>query len=245
MVLNIFFYSYFMTKDYNMSITEHLEELVQRIGFSFIAFIFAFTIIFLNVKNIVNLLQVPAQGVKFLQLAPGEYFFTSFKITLYTGFFISSPIFVYQLIRFAAPGLTQKEKQIIIPITLGGLFLFFLGVIFGYYILLPAALSFFITYGADVIEPLWSFEQYCDFILLLLFSTGLAFEIPIVQILLSLFGIVSSKKMLGIWRYVIVLATILAAVLTPSTDPITQTLFAAAVLLLYFSGVFILVVIGK
>jgi len=105
------------------------------------------------------------------QLAPGEYFFTSFKITLYTGLLLSSPIIIYQIIRFAAPGLTLKEKQVIIPILTGGLFLFFMGIIFGYYILIPAALTFFINYGAEVIEPLWSFEQYCDFILLLLCDT--------------------------------------------------------------------------
>lgn len=105
------------------------------------------------------------------QLAPGEYFFTSFKVTLYTGLLLSSPIIIYQIIRFAAPGLTRKEKQVIIPILTGGLFLFFMGIIFGYYVLIPAALTFFINYGAEVIEPLWSFEQYCDFILLLLCDT--------------------------------------------------------------------------
>mmetsp|Transcript_34445 Transcript_34445/g.135530 ORF Transcript_34445/g.135530 Transcript_34445/m.135530 type:complete len:125 (-) Transcript_34445:1840-2214(-) len=105
------------------------------------------------------------------QLAPGEYFFTSFKVTLYCGLLLSSPILIYQIIGFAAPGLTKREKQILIPITIGGLLLFFLGILFGYFVLVPAALAFFISYGADVIEPLWSFEQYCDFILLLLCDT--------------------------------------------------------------------------
>nr|YP_010336388.1 Sec-independent translocase component C [Goniotrichopsis reniformis]UNJ14794.1 Sec-independent translocase component C [Goniotrichopsis reniformis] len=234
-----------MSKDFNMSITEHFEELIQRIVVSLIVFIAIFVLIFSNINNIVNMLQIPAKGVKFLQLAPGEYFFTSFKVTLYFGLLFSSPIIVYQIIRFAAPGLTKQEKNIIIPILIGGLILFFLGIIFGYYILVPAALSFFINYGADVIEPLWSFEQYCDFILLLLFSTGLAFEIPVLQIILSLFGIISRQKMVSIWKYVIVFSTILAAILTPSTDPITQTLFTLAVLLLYFCGIGILYLIGQ
>lgn len=105
------------------------------------------------------------------QLAPGEYFFTSFKVTLYCGLLLSSPIIIYQIIRFTAPGLTQEEKKVLIPILVGGIILFFAGIFFGYYVLVPAALTFFITYGADVIEPLWSFEQYCDFILLLLCDT--------------------------------------------------------------------------
>mmetsp|Transcript_34442 Transcript_34442/g.135524 ORF Transcript_34442/g.135524 Transcript_34442/m.135524 type:complete len:92 (-) Transcript_34442:1163-1438(-) len=79
----------------------------------------------------------------------------------------------------------------------------------------------------------------------LLLSTGLAFEIPVIQIILSLLGIISSKQMLSIWRYVVVLSTVIAAILTPSTDPITQTLFTVAVLLLYFSGIGILFFIGK
>nr|YP_010338525.1 Sec-independent translocase component C [Rhodaphanes brevistipitata]UNJ18475.1 Sec-independent translocase component C [Rhodaphanes brevistipitata] len=234
-----------MSQDYRMSITEHLEELIQRLVISFLAFALIFIVIFSNINSIVSLLQIPAQGVKFLQLAPGEYFFTTFKITLYCGFLLSSPILLYQIIRFAAPGLTPKEKRIIIPIVIAGLALFFIGVLFGYYVLVPAALNFFITYGADVIEPLWSFEQYCDFILLLLLSTGFAFEIPVIQIILGVLGIISSKQMLTIWRYIIVAATIIAAILTPSTDPITQALFTIAVLFLYFAGIFILSIMGK
>nr|YP_010336190.1 Sec-independent translocase component C [Chroodactylon ornatum]UNJ14596.1 Sec-independent translocase component C [Chroodactylon ornatum] len=234
-----------MSKDSNMSVTEHFQELIQRILVSTIGFLVILVVVFSNINSIVQILQMPAQGVKFLQLAPGEYFFTSFKITVYGGFLLTSPLIAYQIIRFAAPGLTQTEKKIIIPIIIGGLFLFFVGVIFAYYVLIPAALTFFINYGSSVVEPLWSFEQYCDFILLLLFSTGLAFEIPIVQIILSLFGIISSKRMLGIWKYVVVFATIVAAVLTPSTDPITQALFTLAILFLYFSGISIIIVLGK
>nr|YP_010336782.1 Sec-independent translocase component C [Stylonema alsidii]UNJ15188.1 Sec-independent translocase component C [Stylonema alsidii] len=244
-MLLIFNFQKPMSNDSNMSITEHFEELIQRILISAVAFITIFFAIFSNIKNIVNLLQTPAQGIKFLQLAPGEYFFTSFKVTLYCGLLLSSPIIIYQIIRFTAPGLTQEEKKVLIPILVGGIILFFAGILFGYYILVPAALTFFITYGADVIEPLWSFEQYCDFILLLLFSTGLAFEIPVIQIILSLVGIISRKQMLGIWKYVVVFSTILAAILTPSTDPITQTLFTLAVLLLYFAGIGILFILGR
>nr|YP_010336584.1 Sec-independent translocase component C [Rhodospora sordida]UNJ14990.1 Sec-independent translocase component C [Rhodospora sordida] len=234
-----------MPKELNMSITEHFQELIQRLLISVVAFTVIFSIIFFNIKAVVNFLQIPAKGVKFLQLAPGEYFFTSFKVTLYCGLLFTSPIIIYQIIRFAAPGLTQKEKQIIIPVLIGGVILFFGGILFGYYTLVPAALAFFINYGADIIEPLWSFEQYCDFILLLLFSTGLAFEIPIIQVILSLLGIISSKKMFGVWRYVVVFATVLAAILTPSTDPVTQGLFALAVVFLYFSGIGILFILGK
>jgi sec-independent protein translocase protein TatC len=91
-----------------------------------------------------------------------------------------------------------------------------------------------------VLEPLWSFDQYFEFILVLFYSTGLAFQIPIIQILIGLLNIVSPKQMLGAWRYIILISTILGAILTPSTDPLTQLLLSLAILLLYFSGLGIL-----
>jgi len=94
-----------------------------------------------------------------------------------------------------------------------------------------------------VIEPLWSFDQYFEFILVLFYSTGLAFQIPIIQILLGLLNIVSAKQMLAAWRYIILISTIIGAILTPSTDPLTQILFSMAILLLYLSGVGILFLI--
>jgi sec-independent protein translocase protein TatC len=112
--------------------------------------------------------------------------------------------------------------------------------LFSYYTLIPAALNFFLTYSDEVIEPFWSFDQYFEFILVLFYSTGLAFQIPIIQVLLGLLNIVSVKQMLGAWRYIILFSTIIGAVLTPSTDPLTQLLLSLAILLLYFSGLGIL-----
>jgi sec-independent protein translocase protein TatC len=111
--------------------------------------------------------------------------------------------------------------------------------------LVPAALRFFISYGSEVVEPFWSFDQYFDFIAILIFTTGLAFQVPVVQIVLGLLGIVSGEKMLSLWKYVVVLSTILAAIITPSTDPITQLLLTGALLTLYFSGSGIVLLLNK
>ena len=121
--------------------------------------------------------------------------------------------------------------------------MFALGITFSYYTLIPAALNFFLNYSEEVIEPFWSFDQYFEFILVLFYSTGLAFQIPILQILVGLLNIVSVNQMLGAWRYIILMATILGAILTPSTDPLTQMLLSAAILLLYFAGLGILFLI--
>ncbi|WP_138497643.1 twin-arginine translocase subunit TatC [Nostoc sp. PA-18-2419] len=228
-----------------MSLFDHLEELRLRIFYSLIAVAIGIIGCFFAVKPLVQLLEVPAQGVKFLQLAPGEYFFVSLKVAAYTGLVLSSPFILYQIIQFVLPGLTRRERRILGPVVLGSSVLFAGGLVFAYLFLIPAALKFFISYGADVVEQLWSIDKYFEFVLLLLFSTGIAFQIPIIQLLLGNLNIVSSEKMVSGWRYVIMGAVVLGAILTPSTDPLTQSLLAGAVLGLYFGGIGLVKLTGK
>ena len=223
--------------------SEHIEELRQRI-FLLVGIILLLTCIaFIEVKDLVKILELPVQNVKFFQISPGEYFISTIKISFYTGLLFSSPFVIGQLILFLLPGLTKKETKIILPLLLSSLVLFGLGLVFSYYTLIPAALNFFLNYSEEVLEPFWSFDQYFEFVLVLFYSTGLAFQIPIIQILIGLLNIVSAKQMLGAWRYMILLSTILGAILTPSTDPLTQLLLSLAILLLYFSGLGILFLI--
>ncbi|MBF2088323.1 MAG: twin-arginine translocase subunit TatC [Synechococcales cyanobacterium K44_A2020_017] len=228
-----------------MSIFDHLEELRQRIFYSLGAAIIGVIGCFVYVKPIVQLLEVPAQGVKFLQLSPGEYFFVSIKVAGYSGLLVATPFVLYQIVQFVLPGLSLRERRLIAPIVFGSSILFVAGLGFAYIALIPAALNFFINYGDGVVEQLWSIDRYFEFVLLLLFSTGLAFQVPIIQLLLGTLGIVSSRQMLSNWRYVIMIAAIMGAVLTPSTDPVTQSLFAGAVLILYFGGIGMVVATGR
>jgi len=225
-----------MAVDDEMALSEHIEEFSQRLVFCLIFLLLATLLCFADVKEIVRIFQAPAVGVKFLQFAPGEYFFASVKIAVFCGILISSPIILYQLLLYLIPGLTKNERDIILPVSLGSGVLFLIGLVFSYFFLVPAALRFFIAYGSEVVEPFWSFDQYFDFIAVLLFATGLAFQVPAVQIVLGLLGIVTGQKMLSAWKYVIVGCTIVAAVITPSTDPVTQILLAGALLSLYLGG---------
>ena len=225
--------------------SEHIEELRQRIFLIFGIVVLLTCVSFFEVKFLVKILELPVSNVKFFQGSPGEYFVSTVKISFYTGLLFGSPFAIGQLILFLLPGLTKKETKIILPLLISSLCLFGLGLLFSYYALIPAALNFFLSYSDEVIEPLWSFDQYFEFILVLFYSTGLAFQIPVIQILLGLLNIVSAKQMLDSWRYVILVSTIIGAVLTPSTDPLTQVLLSSAILLLYFSGVGILLLIKK
>lgn len=231
--------------DAEMSLSDHLEELRQRAFWAVSILLTSIILCVFSVKNIVKILQEPALGIKFLQFAPGEYFFASIKVAAYTGLLISSPFLIYQIILFVLPGMTKNERKTILPIILGAITLFLFGLMFGYSILVPAALNFFINYGSEVVEPFWSFEQYFEFILVLLFSTGLAFQLPVIQIMLGLLRIISGETMLSIWRYVILGSTIVGAILTPSVDPLTQILMSSIVVILYFLGAGIVVLIEK
>ena len=220
--------------------SEHIEELRQRIFLVFWIILSLTSVAFVEVKSLVKILELPINNVKFFQVAPGEYFISTIKISFYTGLLFSSPFIISQLILYLLPGLTKKETKIILPLLIGSLILFVLGLTFSYYTLIPAALNFFFNYSEEVLEPLWSFDQYFEFILVLFYSTGFAFQIPIIQILVGLLNIVSAQQMLKAWRYIILMSTILGAILTPSTDPFTQLLLSSAILLLYLIGLVIL-----
>lgn len=238
--------TYYNKKNKNhMPIIEHFIELRERILISLLVFIVILTISIIYSKQITFILQEPALGIKFLQLAPGEYLFVSIKIGVYSALLASSPFSLYQILLFILPGLTKKESSYIVPLFIGSVILFFCGIIFAYKILIPITLKFLINYGSDIVEPIWSFEEYFNFIILLLFSVGISFQIPILQIILGVTNIINKEKMLQSWKFIAFIATIIGAIITPSTDPITQSLMTIIILLLYFSGILTLKMIQK
>ncbi|KAE8663842.1 Sec-independent protein translocase protein TATC [Hibiscus syriacus] len=233
--------------DKEMTIFDHLEELRQRIFVSVLAVGAAILGCFAFSKELIVFLEAPvkAQGVRFLQLAPGEFFFTTIKVSGYCGLLLGSPVILYEIIAFVLPGLTRAERRFLGPIVLGSSVLFYAGLAFSYSVLTPAALNFFVTYAEGVVESLWSIDQYFEFVLVLMFSTGLSFQVPVIQFLLGQLGLVSGDQMLSIWRYVVVGAVIAAAVLTPSTDPVTQMLLATPLLGLYLGGAWVVKLTGR
>jgi sec-independent protein translocase protein TatC len=224
--------------DVEMTIWEHLEELRERALVSAAVVGTLILVCFCFAKDLTIFLEEPVkeQGVRFLQLGPGEYFFTTVKVAGYTGLLAGAPVVLYEAIAYVLPGLTLNERKTLGPIVLGSSVLFYGGIAFAYAVLVPAALKFFVGYAEGAVESLWSIDQYFEFVLVLLFSTGLSFQVPVIQLLLGQAGIVSSKQMLSVWRYVVVGSVVAAAVLTPSTDPFTQLLLAAPLMSLYLGG---------
>ncbi len=231
--------------DLDMPLTGHIEELRQRILLSLGSVVIGAAISLLFVKPLVKLLEAPAGSIRFLQVSPGEFLFVSIKVAGYTGLTIALPFIIYQILAFVLPGLTKKERRLIAPAVAGSTVLFLIGIIFAWWSLVPASLGFLINYGSDVVEPLWSIERYLDFVILLMFATGLAFQLPILQLILGILGILHWQKMLIAWRWVVMIAAFSGAILTPSTDPITMLILATAIMGLFFIGVLLVALVDK
>jgi sec-independent protein translocase protein TatC len=219
-----------------MSLVEHLEELRRRILRGLLVLLLAAAGSLLVVRPLVRLLEQPAQGIRFLQLAPGEFLLVSLKVAGYAGLVIALPWWLFEGLAFVLPGLTRRERRLLAPAVAASSLLFFAGLAFAWWALVPAALRFLVSYGADVVEPLWSIERYLDFVLLLMVATALAFQLPVLQLLLGALGLLDANTMLRAWRWVVLVSALAGAVLTPSTDPITMLLLAGAITLLYLLG---------
>ena len=176
-----------------MPFSDHLEELRQRILNSIFATLICIVFSFLVIKPLIQFLEIPAKNIRLLQLSPGEFLFVAIKVAGYSGLIVALPYIIYQVILFVSPGLTEKEKSLIFPAFLASGILFFLGLFFSWWLLVPAAISFFIKFGADIVEPIWSIEKYFDFVLLLMSSTALAFQLPILQFILGSLGIITTQ----------------------------------------------------
>lgn len=218
---------------------DHFEEIRQRIFQSFFISFNFIVIAFLNANLIVKILQKSIFIIKFLQLSPGEYFITTIETSLLFGLLLSSPLFLNQLIFFLFPSFNDKEKIVVPFVAIISILLFIVSLIFSYFILIPITLNFFINYGKDTIEPLLSYNKYVNFIVVMFLSTGILFQIPIVQILISLINIISGQKLLQNWKFIVLFSIIISGIFTPSADPLTQILLASVLVFLYILGSFV------
>ena len=220
-----------------MPLLDHLGELRNRLLRSLLAVVVTAALCLVWVRPLVRLLEEPAHGIRFLQLAPGEFLFVSLKVAGYGGLVLSLPYIFYEGLSFVLPGLNRRERHLIAPAVAGSAVLFLGGLAFAWWALVPAAVQFLLAYGADVVEPLWSIARYLDFVLLLLLATGLAFQLPVLQLILGALGLIEARTMLRGWRWVVLGSALAGAVLTPSTDPVTMLILSGAITVLFLVGV--------
>mmetsp|Transcript_79417 Transcript_79417/g.223060 ORF Transcript_79417/g.223060 Transcript_79417/m.223060 type:complete len:443 (-) Transcript_79417:217-1545(-) len=235
--------------DKSMPLEDHIKELRDALLRTLVAVVVCVSLCLTFYKEIAQHLETPAQMgdsmVKFVQLAPGEFFFVSVKAAIAIGLLLAFPYALFEAALYFTPALTKSERNILGPVVLSSSALFYIGSFFAFSVLSPAALGFFLNYSQDVIESQFSIDQYFDFILSMCFACGIAFQVPVLQVVLGLFNVVKSDQLFSVWRYVIVGSAVVGAILTPSTDPITQLLLSGALCALYFAGAGALVAIGR
>jgi sec-independent protein translocase protein TatC len=227
--------------DKNLTILEHLRELRYRVMVSGGALMLAMVFSFWPITGwVLRWLKRPAEGkVENFNLVftqPLEYWSTFFGVALMVGLAMAMPVIVYQILAFVGPGLTRTEKRWVYPIVLGASIMFVLGGLFAYYIELPPALNFLLD-GQGVAVPFISVKAYVSFVTRMMMVTGIVFEMPLFVMGLAKIGVVRSNQLLKWWRYAIIGAFVVAAIVTPSIDPFTQILVALPMIVLYFFGI--------
>ena len=224
-----------------MTLVEHLLELRNRVIVCAIALVAGTAFSFIFWLTIVGWLLAPAReshpDFNLVVFSPTETFGVLFKIGLYGGLIIASPVWLYEIISFVVPGLTKAERKILLPGALGAVTFLAVGMAFAYFIILPASLNFLLDFGGDQFDPVIGAKQYMDFAIRIIFWVGVSFEMPMVIAIAARLGMVRARQLIGFWRYAIVIVFVIAAVVTPTPDPLTQSLVAGPLALLYIVGV--------
>ncbi|MEC7835676.1 MAG: twin-arginine translocase subunit TatC [Chloroflexota bacterium] len=227
----------------SQSLSSHLDELRRRLTWSAIIVVIFTAIAFIFHQQLLRLLMEPASGFpgvpnqKPVYTDLTEFIGIAMKASLLAGIFASMPFLLWQVSMFISPGLNSTEKKylyILMPISV---IIFILGAAFGYFVLFPPAVKFLITFGSDVATPMIRIGNYVSLMLSLLFWMGVIFELPIVLFFLSRIGVVKPSFLSKNRKWAIVLAFILGALITPTLDPINQTMVAIPVLVLYEVGI--------
>jgi sec-independent protein translocase protein TatC len=223
-------------------IGKHLAELRKRIILSVVGFIVMGFVAYIVSDHILWWLRRPienilGQATHFVVLTPHEKFFAQMKVSLAGGLFFAAPWIFYQLWMFVAPGLYKQEKKSALSFAFAAGGFFLLGGAFGYYVVFPPMFEYFIGTLPPGVEGFFSVGLMYGFAVWMLLAFGISFETPVLVFVLAALGFVEIEDFKKARRYVIVAAFVLGAILTPSPDPLSQTLMAVPMILLYELGV--------
>jgi sec-independent protein translocase protein TatC len=229
-----------MEEEKKLTVLGHLEEVRGRLFKSLIAIVVCIVICFPLARYIYPILTTPLPGIELYFTEVTGLLGSYMKVSLYGGLVLAGPYLLYQFVMFIKPALTRREKGYFYTLLPGVLVLFFAGVMFGYFILLPPALNFlynsFPSFVGGDINPIWTVDNYVSVVTRLLFWLGVVFEIPILMYFLARIGVISPAWIRRKWRYAVVIAFIIGGIITPTFDPVNQSLVAGPIVLLYGLG---------
>ncbi len=235
--------------DDRLPFTAHLEELRKRlvtcaigIGIGFVgSYFFSEDLFGFLVRP---LLRVMPEGSTLIFTGLPEAFFTYLKLSLFAGIIFASPVVLYQIWCFVAPGLYGHEKRYMYPFVILSTICFAAGVGFAYFVVFPIAFKFFLGYTTDAIRPLPSIKEYLSFTFKLLLAFGVVFELPVFVLFLSRLGVIDAKTLSSQRKFAVLLIFVVAAILTPP-DIVSQILMAGPLLLLYECSIIVARIFGK
>ena len=222
-----------MSDDKKVTVLSHLLELRTRLIRSLIAVAVASVLAFIFYDWIFYILKLPAEGINLIYIEMTEMIGTIMKVCLAVGIILAMPYLVYHGIMFVSPALTAKEKKYVYLILPWIALMFLGGVAFGYFILIPPATRFLTSFGADIATPEIRIGNYIALVTRLLLAIGFVFEMPVITTFLARLGVLKPKWLSDHRRTAIIFAFILAAIITPTFDPINQSLVAIPLIVLY------------
>ena len=229
--------------DQPQTLIAHLTELRDRIIRCLIAVFIIFLFLFPFANEIYEFISLPLrdllpEGASMIATEVASPFLTPFKLSMLLSLYLAMPYVLFQIWRFIAPGMYLTEQRIAIPILSSSIILFYAGTAFAYFVVFPLVFSFFTSVAPDGIEIMTDINRYLDFVLKLFFAFGIAFEIPIIAIILIVTGVTTAEKLASKRPFILVGCFVIGMLLTPP-DVISQSLLAIPMWILFEIGIFL------
>lgn len=214
-----------------MSIIDHLEELRKRLIISIAAVVVCSGVTYFYSEELIHFITAPAG--KLYYMSPGEAFFTYLKASFFAGLLLALPVVLYQLWAFVLPALTRQERKVSFILVPASVILFFVGLAFSYFFVLPAGIKFFVGFTTAELQPLFSIGQYFSFVISFLLPFGAVFELPLFLVVLAKMGVITSAYLINKRKIMLVMSFVIGAVISPTPDVFSQTMIAIPMLVLY------------
>lgn len=236
----------FIMGEKDLTVIGHLEELRKRIIIGLVAVAVLSMCAFGFSRDLLRILRLPAHDLidKLAFFSPQEAFMVYLKIAVVSGFVLSLPILLYQLWSFISPAVEKRMRRYSVSFVLFSLLAFVLGCCFAYYVLVPVALNFLLTFSRGELEPVISVNKYISFVIAIILCAGLVFEMPVLSFLLSRIGILNHRFLRRRFKYAVLIICIIAAIITPTADIFNMLLLAVPMLCLYEISIWISFFVG-